>query len=319
MHITVRQFKESDADAWDVFCEKSYQATFLHTRLFLSYHGDRFDDRSLIIEADGKWIGLFPAALSQQEDRCVISHPGSTYGGILHQGRLQGERMIVALELIIEHYVRQGYQKLLYKATPSFYHQVPAQDDVYALFRLDARLVRCDISSTIALDNRGAISQRRRRSFKKAQKSGVSIVSGEQYLADLWGVLENNLANKHGVKPVHSLEEIILLAGRFPLNIRCVCGMLGDEVIAGAVIFLTPYVSHAQYIASSDVGYDVSALDAVFEYCIETATQEGKRWFDFGISTENSGRALNVSLYEFKSEFGGGGTLHEFFELGLER
>lgn len=317
MTISVRPFDLADADDWDVFCDEAFQATLLHTRRFLSYHGERFTDQSLIIEEEGKCLGLFPAALNPNEPVCVVSHPGATYGGVIHQGRLQGAQMIAALEAIGRYYAAHGREKLLYKAVPNCYHRVPAQDDLYALFRLGARRIRCDISSTIDLQNRQPVNQRRKRSLKKALKAGVEISEGSRCLAALWEVLAANLGSKHGVKPVHTLAEIELLAERFPSNIRCVCGMLGGAVVAGTLLFVTPSAFHAQYIASSEIGFDVAALDAIFDHCIDAAWREGKRWFDFGISTENAGWVLNEGLYGFKSEFGGGGMVHEFFELDL--
>lgn len=318
MSLIVRPYCQNDADPWDAFCNKSLQATLLHTRRFLSYHGERFIDYSLIIEDEGKCVGLFPAALSPSDNKLVVSHPGLTYGGVLHQGNLRGERMIESLTMIKQHYASLHLTKLLYKAVPTFYHQAPAQDDLYALFRLRAKRTRCDISSVIDLKHRLSVSERRRRSLKKAVKAGVVIVEGGQYLPALWDVLFENLERKHGLSPVHKLEEIQLLAERFPENIRCVCGEVNGKVEAGTILFITPTTYHTQYIASSETGYDVSALDAIFEHCIQDAQQNNKRWFDFGISTEDSGLMLNEGLYRFKSEFGAGGTVHEFFELDLQ-
>lgn len=318
MRLTVRSYCQNDADAWDRFCAESLQSTLLHTRRFLSYHGDRFADRSLIIEDEGKCVGLFPAALSPSDISLVISHPGATYGGVLHQGGLRGERMIEALTIIKRHYASMQLTGLLYKAVPIFYHSAPAQDDLYALFRLRAKRTRCDISSTIDLKHRLSVSGRRRRSLKKAVKAGVKIVEGSQYLPALWDILFENLDRKYGLSPVHDLAEIMLLVSRFPEYIRCVCAEVNGKVEAGTILFITPTTDHAQYIASSEAGYDVSALDAVFEYCIQIAQQNDKRWFDFGISTEGGGLILNEGLYRFKSEFGAGGSLHEFFMLALQ-
>jgi hypothetical protein len=319
MSINIRPFGIDHADAWDAFCQEAFQATLLHTRRFLSYHGDRFVDRSLIVEEDGKWLGVFPAALSPNENTHIVSHPGITYGGILHRGELKGQQMVATLEALGRYYAAQGYTKLIYKAVPTFYHQVPAQDDLYALFRLGAERIRCDISSTVDLHNRQPVSQRRKRSLKKAIKNCVLIIEGNQYITALWGVLADNLASKHGIKPVHTLADITLLAERFPENIQCVCGMVNNVVVAGTLMFITPTTFHTQYIAASEVGYDTSALDMIFEYCIDTAQRDGRRWFDFGISTENNGMVLNNGLYSFKSEFGGGATVHEFFELDLHK
>ena len=189
MSISVRPYSPNDADAWDDFSKKSLQATFLHSRRFLSYHGDRFADQSLIIEEDGKWVGLFPAALSPAECTFVVSHPGITYGGVLHQGSLQGGRMIETLEKIRQYYAAQGRARLVYKVVPAFYHQSPAQDDLYALFRLGAQRTRCDLSCTIDLQHRLPVSERRRRSLRKAIKGKVEIVEGNQHLSALWEVL----------------------------------------------------------------------------------------------------------------------------------
>ena len=135
MSLYVRPYCTADADIWDEFCIGALQATLIHTRGFLSYHGDRFVDCSLIIEEEGKCVGLFPAALSPSDTACVISHPGITYGGILHQGNLRGERMVEALTEICCHFWALGLNKLTYKAVPSFYQRAPAQDDIYALFQ----------------------------------------------------------------------------------------------------------------------------------------------------------------------------------------
>lgn len=318
MSLQLRLYTPADAAAWDTFCDNAYQATFLHSRRFLSYHGDRFLDLSLIVEKEGRWIGLFPAALHPADDSCVVSHPGITYGGVLHHGCLRGEQMITALDLICRHYAKQGYSKLIYKAVPTIYHQTPALDDSYAMFRMGASRFRCDLSSTIDIQRRLPVSERRKRSLKKAAKSGVEIVEGCHLLPNLWEVLANNLSRKHDASPVHSLTEITLLAEHFPSNICCVCGVLGVSVVAGVLLFITPMCVHAQYIASSEAGYSVSALDAILEYCINQAHKHEKRWFDFGISNENAGILLNDGLYRFKSEFGGGGVVHDFFELNLQ-
>ena len=319
MDIDLRLYDVADAEAWDAFCLSSYQATFLHTRRFLSYHGDRFQDRSLILENEGKIVGLFPAAVNPGDKACIVSHPGITYGGILNQSSLLGEQMVSALSKICRYYAELGFQRLVYKAVPYIYHVTPAQDDVYALFRQGAKRFRCDLSSTIDVAYRRSVSERRKRSLRKAQRAGVEIQMDNRYLPHFWSVLEENLLQKHQATPVHSLAEIQMLADRFPDNIKCVAGLIDEKVEAGVLLFNSPSVFHAQYIASSSAGQNVSALDVVFEYCISRACSENKRWFNFGISTENVGLFLNEGLYRFKTEFGGGGTVHDFYEINLTR
>jgi len=315
MHV--RAYTEADAAQWDRLCAEAHGSTFLHTRRFLSYHVNRFTDLSLIVEEGGRWLGVLPAAQVPQDEKLVASHPGITYGGLLHEGGLRGQRMIEALEEILRHYASSGYRRLLYKSVPHIYHRAPAQDDLYALFRLGAVRSRCDLSCAIDLDHRLPSSDRRNRSRKKAEKAGVRVAQGAHYVQPLWEILKDNLARKHGVAPVHSLDEITMLIERFPSDIRVVVAELGDRVEGGVVLFLTPTAHHAQYIASSEAGYQASVLDAVFEHCIRAAQTDGVRWFDFGTSNEEGGRVLNEGLYRFKAEFGGGGVAYEQFELEI--
>jgi len=316
--MKARIYSESDALLWDGFCSKSPNATFLHTRNFLSYHGNRFQDCSILIEHEGQVIGLMPAAQHLRYKHIVVSHPGITYGGIVHAGALKGASMIEALNCIKKFLHERGYKQLQYKATPFIYHQSLLQDDLYALHRLGARRFRCDLSSCIDLGSRMRVSERRRRALKKAIKSEVDIYFGIDYVSDLWEVLTDNLREKHGTSPTHSLDEISLLAQRFPGQIKFVIARNHGIVVAGVVLFCISHTVHAQYIASNNLGQEISALDAVFEACIKEAVNQGARYFDFGISTEAEGSILNEGLYRFKSEFGSGGVVHEFYEIELE-
>lgn len=315
--MIVRPYTPADEPEWDAFCGIASAATFLHTRGFLNYHGDRFADRSLVITDGQRWLGVFPAAIAMDNPGTIVSHPGSTYGGILECGRLRGSLMVDALQEIARHYATEGYTRLVYKAVPHIYHRTPAQDDLYALFRLGARRWRCDLSATIELTNRGPVSERRRRALARSARAGLTITEGSNELAGLWPVLEDNLLRKHNASPVHRLQEIQWLAERFRENISVVVARKVDEIVAGVVLFLTARTIHTQYIASSEVGYQSSALDLVFDHCLHIAAHSEKRWFDFGTSNEDNGRQLNDGLYRFKAEFGASGVVYEQYELSL--
>lgn len=314
MSIELVPYNNQHAEAWDAFCSGAANATILPTRRFLSYHGERFEDQSLLVMESGKLAGVFPAAQSLSDPTLVVSHPGITYGGLVHQGKLGGIRMINVLEEIVVHYAKAGYQRVQYKPAPFIYATVPAQDDLYALWRLGARRVRCDLSCCINLAAQRPLSVRRKRGLKKAQ-AVVTLSSDPQHLADVWRVIAQNLARKHDARPVHSLEELALLQARFPENILVRSALVDSVVDAGVVFFNAANVWHAQYIAASETAYKVSALDALFNAAIKDARQSGAHYFDFGTSNEDGGRVLNDGLYRFKSEFGGGGVVHEFYEL----
>lgn len=295
-------------------------ATFLHSRRFLGYHGARFTDRSLLFRDErSRLLGVFPAAVDPADESRVVSHPGLTYGGVVHAGGLAGARMVSAIASIRDHYAEQGFSALRYKVVPAIYHRRPATDDVYALVRNGAVLYRCDLSCALDLGERGRRSERRQRGQRKAERLGVKVLFGAEHLDELWRVLEENLAQRHSLRPTHTVDEMRLLLSLVPEAIEVVTAHLDDSVVAGVVLFRTARVVHAQYVASDRRGRESAALDLLMERCIEQAEAAGARFFDFGISTEDEGRVLNAGLHRFKSEFGGGGVVHEFYELDLTR
>ncbi len=182
---------------------------------------------------------------------------------------------------------------------------------------MQAVRTRCDLSCTIDLANRGERSSRRKRSFAKAVKAGVEVMDGAPYVDELWGVIAGNLERKLGERPVHTAEEIKHLHALFPDDITFVVGRLDGRTVAGVVLFSSAMVARTQYIASDATGYDVSALDAVLEHTIVLAREGGRRYFDFGTSNRSDGQHLSASLYQFKLDFGGGGVVHEYYDLEL--
>jgi hypothetical protein len=316
--MEVRPFSDTDVAAWDELVERSPMATLLHTRRFLSYHGDRFKDASTLVHDDrGRLVGAFPAAPDPDEPQAVVSHPGATYGGLVHDGSLTGGRALEALTSIASHYASCGYRQLQYRPVPWIYHRRPSGDDLYALFRLDAHRVRCDLSCAVDVHEGAKPSARRRRGLRKAERAGIQVVAGRSVVPDLWAVVESNLASRHDARPVHSLAEIMMLARLFPEHISFVTAELHGATVAGVVLFESHRTTHAQYIASTPAGNAVGALDSVFAACLEQAKEDGRRFFDFGTSNRKAGRILAETLFDYKAQFGGGGVAYERYELSL--
>jgi acetyltransferase-like isoleucine patch superfamily enzyme len=126
-------------------------------------------------------------------------------------------------------------------------------------------------------------------------------------------VLVPQLATRHGVKPAHTLEEITLLASRFPEQIKQFSAYDGDEIVAGTTIYETPTVAHGQYGAVTEKGRQIGAEAYLFSTLIEQ--YKDKRFFDFGISNEKEGRVLNHGLLEWKEGFGARCYAQDFYEI----
>jgi hypothetical protein len=314
----VRSYEHERSAAWDDLVSRSCNGTFLHKRQFISYHGDRFRDRSLMIEdSRGRVVGVFAAAEDPDDPESIFSHPGLTYGGLVHDGSIRGASTLGAFEDIAAYYREYGYRRMRYKAIPAIYHSVPAEDDLYALFRLGARRYRSDLSSAISLACRGPAQRRRARSRRRAEAAGVRIEQDWNQVGDFWRILEQNLGRRFGASPVHSLAEIQLLHERFPNEILLIAAKLAQVMVGGTVLFASGPVLHVQYSATTEDGREACAADVFFEHAIRLAGQRGFRYFDWGSSTPDGGWTLNDDLYKFKTSFGGGGVVYDHYEMDL--
>lgn len=303
------------AGEWDSFIESCPMATFLHSRRFLSYHGDRFNDCSLLFIDGEELLGVLPAAESGQ---AAESHPGATFGGIIHNG-LAGDKMREAFALAAAHYRQAGFAAFIYKAPPACYRRRPSDDDLYALYEAGARLSACKLSCVINLADKGKLAGTLNRDRKRALRTGLTPVCGVEYLPAIWRLVEANMRLRHNAKPVHSYAEIARLGGMFPDNIKFYAGILADEVVCGGVLFLSPTVWHAQYVHVNEAGRRIYALDFFYDYLIKQAAASEMRYFSFGVSNRPpaEGGELNVGLHSYKKKFGGGGEAHLVFTLPL--
>lgn len=299
--------------AWDQFVDNSKNGTFLLKRNYLEYHLDRFVDNSLVIYKNDTIIALLPATLHNDE---VRSHGGLTYGGLIIGSCMTVQLMLTVMQHLIEHLKGKGIKRFIYKRIPNIYYSYPSDEDLYALFRNNAKLSACSISSSILMDNRINFNTRRRRNIQKAIKSGLTFSQSRDYKT-YFEIVTEVLRTRHNTSPVHTYSEMELLAGSFPDNIKLYSTFLGDKMLAGVIIYETPFVAHAQYIANSVEGRTCGALDYCFDNLINVIYRD-KKYFDFGISTEDKGRFLNEGLIEQKQEFGGRGIVYNEYTIIIE-
>lgn len=311
--IIIKKYCAEDKNVWDEFVDNSKNGTFMLKRDFMDYHSDRFVDNSLMFYDEDKLIALLPASKHGDELR---SHGGLTYGGVITNKKMTAQKMLDIFDEMKKYLAECNVAKLIYKCVPCVYHNYPADEDLYALFRNNAKLIRRDISTTIFLPEKIKFSDLRKRGAKKALKNGLVVKESHDFKTYI-ALLADVLKLHHDTKPVHTAEELELLASRFPDIIKLYAAF--DEkgkMYAGVVIFDTPQTVHAQYIANSEEGREIGALDLVMDYLINTYAVS-KKYFDFGISTEDGGRYLNNGLISQKEGFGGRAIVYDFYELEI--
>ena len=279
-------------------------------RAYMDYHQDRFVDASLFILLKGRPIAVLPACRIQDD---VVSHAGLTFGGLLSGPDLTTARAIDTIEMVSDRYRSEGVKRLVYKPMPYPYQLMAAQEDLYALYVAGARIEPRQLTTAIAPNTNPAFSQERRRGIIRAARHGLEIGESDRF-AEFMDLLSEVLESRHGATPVHTLEEILLLKSRFPGDIRLFVALEDQEIVAGTVIFATSLVAHAQYIAASNRGREVAALDAVFHLLITETFND--RWFDFGISNERDG-SINHGLLHNKESYGARAVIHDRYVLQI--
>jgi hypothetical protein len=247
----------------------------------------------------------------------VRSHGGLTFGGILTRDDMRTPLMLEVFSALKEHLLANGVKKLIYKPIPHIYHRTPAEEDLYALFRHGASLVRRDTSSSVGSALRPEYSKGRKWGAKKSHAQEFELAR-DQCFEEFMTIEKSVLESRYGVQPTHTASEMLKLAARFPENIKLYSARRDRTMLAGVVIYESAWVAHTQYIAATDEGKSVGATDALLDYLLEDVYAT-KRWFDFGISTEQGGRYLNTGLVQYKESFGGRATTYDWYEMPVEQ
>lgn len=310
----ITRYTADRKEEWDGFIKTSKNGTFLLDRNYMDYHSTRFEDHSLMFYRDGRLYAMLPANV---KDGVLYSHQGLTYGGLVMHEDASAANIATLFGELNALLKDEGISKVVYKPTPWIYHLLPSEEDLYALFKVcKARVSARDISSTIIFGNRIKWHRDRRYGVNKARNNGVSVRRSDD-LAAFWHVLDLNLGNKYGVKPVHTVEEMTLLKSRFPDNILLYVAEKDGETLGGTVLYVTNQVIHAQYISASPEGKRLRVIDAIYEVILNHDFADFRLYFDFGKSTEDLGTYLNENLIYQKEGFGARGVCYDTYEWDI--
>jgi hypothetical protein len=301
------------ADEWNRFVAASKNGTFLFDRRFMDYHSDRFSDYSLMVYLKGRLYALLPA---NADGQTLVSHGGLTYGGLVMGKECTAAGILEVFRTLNDSLRREGFHKVVYKAIPWIYHQLPSEEDLYALTDVcQAQLVIRDISSAIMGRHRLKFTESRRSGLRKALRRGL-LVEESNDIEGFWQILRENLASKYGVCPVHNVAELLLLKNRFPDQIKLWIVSNDGRLVGGTLLFLTPQVLHTQYISANPEGKACGAIDLLFDTLINDVYKDYPI-IDFGKSTVSDSARLNRQLVFQKEGFGGRAVCYDTYEWML--
>ena len=299
-NFKIVRYNASYKDCWNSFVSEAKNSTFLFHRDFMDYHSDRFLDFSVLIFKDEELYALLPA---NRVDNKVISHQGLTYGSFILKDSSKLFYAFEAFKTMLAFYAAEGVSELEIRVIPTFYNKMPSDELDYFLYKANAKLLKKDVLMIIDYAHKLRFQKNRREGINKALRSGLELRVDSNFKGFWNDVLIPNLKNKHNVSPVHSLDEIELLASRFPNNIKQVNIYKDNKVVAGTTVFLTETTVHPQYVSGNIDKNSFGSLDLAYDYIINKMCDD-KRYFDFNISSEENGTKINEGLIFWKESCG---------------
>ncbi|SMD46082.1 hypothetical protein SAMN00777080_4761 [Aquiflexum balticum DSM 16537] len=297
--LIIRAYQNDLNAAWDAVVANSVNGTFIHKRDFMEYHGDRFQECSLIFFLDEQAVAIFPAEKSSGK---VFSYRGLTYAGWIMTERIQGELLSQMIGDTLQYFKINGFQSLEIRSVPDFFCLGSQVELTRVLNQSKPQLVHTGIFYATPLPFQ--VSDRGRKwGRKKALSQDLKVIESLDFDGFWTKVLEPHLLEKFKNKPVHSLNEISFLKDCFPENIKLFPVYLNEEMIAGTVLFIHAQVVHTQYIATNAKGRELRALDLLFDVILNRYNRD-KSYLSLGTSLDaRTGKSI-AGLVQWKESLG---------------
>lgn len=296
LKINIKPYQSAYREVWEDFVMKSANGTFLHQRSFMDYHGERFEDASVMVWDKEDLLAVFPAHRVGDQ---IFSHQGLSFGGWIFKNKLPKIQQISIIEKCLIYYNDMGISSIETTPIPEFYHQNRLTNQkIYekngAVLK-DSKKVAI-ISLPTIVEDRG-----KRWGSKRAKSLGVKIEEKEVDTYFWNELLVPNHLNKLSFPPLHTWDQIRYLIKRHPNQITLYQAILEEKLLAGIVLFKHKKVIKIQYAVLSEYGKKFRAMDYLIHTLIENGNVE---FIDFGTSIDPYTGQDKISLLEWKKSFG---------------
>lgn len=322
-------------DLWDNFVNNSINGTIFHLRRFINYHNkDKFLDSSLLIFQNNKLLTVFPAASINKNGKKVLkSHPGTSYGGAVFSKPVSLRKTFDIIKLTEEYAAENQFDMIEFREAPKIFFKQPVDQYDFALIHNGYKREDEELSTCYHLKQYKGLTHQEmlmkfdksgrnkiRKNVNKAIKSGLILKEIPDTDINLYyNLLLENL-KKHNATPAHSLEELKRLRVLFPERIKLYGVYINKELAAGYVIFNINSIGNHVFYASVDYKYQNyrPTTFGLFNL-LKLFADSGFEYLNMGISTENGGKVINWSLYDFKESFNGTGILRTYWQKFLNK
>jgi hypothetical protein len=342
---------------WNSFIKTNSEGHFFFETDYLFYHKERFEDFSLMIyDKKNNLICVLPACFEVVRKssvgttaKIIHSHKGLTFGGFIFKDNLSflEQRQIVfsCLDFLKEN----DFNSFIIKPLPSYFQfDNQKEESIHRLLNdnlIESKILRVEANSVIRLPKNSIeyqentyknYSKRKKRNLKKTYKLNSKLdselnlkVEKTELSTDFWRIIEDNLKLRHNLSPVHLVDKIQLLKNKFPQNIHFFVVKNNAQIIACCVIFIYQSTIHLQYMAATNEGKQVNALDFLIDEFVKNhsiyfdkinETDKNFTYLSLGVSelrNNKYGNSINEGLFKWKEEFGANTFSHFVYQIDI--
>ncbi len=319
--MEIIEYTEKWKDKWDQFVLESNNGTMFHMQRFFDYHPkDRFTFNHLIFLHKGNIQAVLPGARIGDLYESPI---GASYGSIVTKDL----KFSVAMELVstlLEYGKKTGIKEFLLTSAPRIYEKYQNENLDFAMLWQGFEYDLHYISSAIKLDPDREIIPRFqstvRRNVRKALKNpDIRVELNERY-DEFYPILLENKA-RHGVKPTHSLEDLLKLKELMPDRLKLFMVYYKDEPIAGSNVFIcNDRVTLCFYNMLRYEYEKLKPIHRVMYEVVKWSTENGFQYVDIGVSQDTKAdnpMTPSMSLIDFKEKFDAKTVMRNTFKINL--
>lgn len=300
---------------WDNFIlNKSVNGCFLHTRNFLGYHGTgKFIDHSLLFLKGDTLAAVMPAN-EIPEKKELISHQGSTFGGIIiGEGFTSSASYDWIFSELLDYLSEKDFRRTIVRTSSWLYYRTNMHIELLDYyFQMQGFRGQNDVGFFIELANitdefENSFTHLKKRKLKKARFHNLAFrrLDSTQDVCTFYAILSDNM-KKFSTTPLHTLDELLEFKKVRLKDIVSFYGVFhGTEMIAGSMVFdfNNKRVFHTQYLASRHDRLELCPNEFLYVSLMKEAKAQGFQFLSFGTATLNHGEVFNKNLAQYKEGF----------------
>lgn len=275
--MRVVAYSTSYREEWDAFVRESKRGTFLLERCFIDTCGESMFDCSLLVYDDedvaiATLLAVFPAHWDEQT-RIVRSHSSLPFGGLLLAPSLKISVVQQIVKSIMAYYVSYlNAEKIILTPTPNIYRYMPCTEDLAAIYNVGGKLIERNAATLIPLTDKLRIGILRTKNTRKAISEGLYIdrmTRGDECKLRLYWEFLKAQIELHGMSnPPIGLRELKSILDHFARQSDLYLIKKDEEIVAGALIFLTRKVINIFSLAVSEKGKELGAFALLYHHLI---------------------------------------------------